>query len=59
MPESGAFGLALRVVRGLASSGLATVPVEPTPEMIEAGSRAGGITLEQAAAAFKAMVREG
>lgn len=59
MPENGAFGFALGVVRGLAASGLAAVPVEPTPEMIEAGSRASGITREQAVAAFKAMVREG
>ncbi|MFV3074653.1 hypothetical protein [Niveispirillum fermenti] len=48
---------ALNEVEQMGTRGLTAVPVKPTQEMLTAGARAGGISIEMAMAVYTAMLR--
>lgn len=48
---------ALNEVEQMGIRGLTAVPVKPTQEMLTAGARAGGISIETAMAIYTAMLR--
>lgn len=48
---------ALTMVDAMTSSGLTAVPVKPTMEMLLAGARAGGVSVEAAWSIYMAMLR--
>lgn len=49
--------LSLEVLNGLGKAGLVAVPLEPSPEMLKAGARAGAVDAITAAAIYKAMLK--
>ena len=50
---------ALRAVSGLGEVGLCTVPAKPSADMLAAGARAGGVSVEIAWKVYQAMVTAG
>ncbi len=49
--------LSLEILSGLGKAGLVAVPLEPSPEMLEAGGRAGAVDAITAAAIYRAMLK--
>ncbi len=49
--------LSLEILNGLGKAGLVAVPLEPSPEMLEAGGRAGAVDVITAAAIYRAMLK--
>ncbi len=47
---------ALRAVDSMTESGIVAVPFKPTLEMLTAGSRAGGISVEKVWEIYRAMI---
>ncbi|MBN2751509.1 MAG: hypothetical protein JXQ84_02260 [Rhodospirillaceae bacterium] len=54
--RSNAFNLSLALIEALGNSGLTVVNAQPTPEMLEAGARAGNINPADACRVFAAMI---
>lgn len=47
---------ALDVVEAMGSAGLVAVPVKPTTDMLTAGARAGGVSIETVWKIYRAMI---
>lgn len=54
--RSYAFNLSLVLVEALGRAGLTVVSTQPTPAMLEAGARAGGIDAAEACRIYAAMI---
>ncbi len=52
-----AMTLSLEILNSLGKAGLVAVPLEPSPEMLKAGGRAGAVNAITAAAIYQAMLK--
>jgi len=52
-----AMTLSLEILNGLGKAGLVAVPLEPSPEMLEAGAHTGAVDAITAAAIYRAMLK--
>jgi len=54
--RSNAFNLSLALIEALGSAGLTVVSIQPSPEMVEAGARAGNFAPADACRVYAAML---
>lgn len=54
--SSPTLGLALAELEELVDHGIKFVPMQPSLAMVQAGARAGGITIDQATKIYRAMI---